>query len=261
MGRSRTRHRHVRRKHIHHVRRCRWPECYFVATIRDSACTASLRQRSPSFAVGGVWNLKWGDDCQYQMYVYTVVSGSLGVPLLNITGSSCASWSGGSMSFTDTAAPWIWAQKAGSAISSDAQTATLTQHDSSNTFTVDLTKAAGGNSLNPFAQSVTTGTNPSSTSAPLTVSTSGSTVSGSGSAASLEMKRHAHGFLMAIAFLYVLYGCSWLNLLTVAGYSSPLARSLYVCYHSRASSGYMLDYRCSLMLLPSQEWALAFGSL
>jgi len=144
---------------------------------------------------------------------------SNGVMTANIRCSSCASWSGGSMSFTDKAAPWIWAQKAGSAISSDSQTFTLTQHDSSNSFTVDLTEAAGGNSLNPFVQSATSGTNPSSTTAPLTVSTSGTSSSSSGSADALMMKRHAHGFLMAIAFLILFpFGALTIRLLSFKGF-------------------------------------------
>jgi hypothetical protein len=189
------------------------------------------------------------------MYVSTLVGSSLAVPLLNSTGSSCASWSGGSMSFTDKAAPWIWAQKAGSAISSDSQTFTLTQHDSSNSFTVDLTEAAGGNSLNPFVQSATSGTNPSSTTAPLTVSTSGTSSSSSGSADALMMKRHAHGFLMAIAFLYVSNRFPSYDLLIISGCSSLSVRSPYVCYLSRASFGYMLGYSFSLMLWLLPEWA------
>jgi hypothetical protein len=55
------------------------------------------------------------------------------------------------MSFTDSSSQWIWAHKSGSAVASDSASASLSQHDTHGTVDFDLTTAAGGDSVNPFA--------------------------------------------------------------------------------------------------------------
>lgn len=56
------------------------------------------------------------------------------------------------MKLQDSAANFIWAVKTGSPIASNSKTVTLDQHDDATfgAFKLDLTKAAGGHSQNPF---------------------------------------------------------------------------------------------------------------
>jgi hypothetical protein len=79
--------------------------------------------------------------------------GVVGEALTWNPGQSCASWSGGSMSFTDTSSSWIWSMKQGSAVDSNDQDEQLPQHDDMGTFNLDLTQGTGGSSLNPFVSS------------------------------------------------------------------------------------------------------------
>lgn len=113
------------------------------------------------------------------------------------------------MSLTDSSSPWIWSMRGGSAIASNDQSADLQQHDNYGTFQIDLAKATGGNSINPFAQS-STSTNASSTaSAPLAVSTTSGGEEGpkKGPSPTKHMRVIAHGVLMSLAFLYVMISC------------------------------------------------------
>lgn len=57
------------------------------------------------------------------------------------------------MDFTSTSAPWLWAYKSDSPLSSDSKSAAITQHDNMGTLSVDLTAATGGSSSNPFLAS------------------------------------------------------------------------------------------------------------
>jgi len=146
----------------------------------------------------------------------------------NIRCSSCKTWSGGSMDFTDTASSWLWAIKDGSPLDSDSQSAQFTQHDTSGTFNVNLKKAAGGSSSNPFqTTSGSTSTTPSSSS-PIS-STSGSNSAGSGdddsgatagysSSSPSSTMIIAHGVLMSLAFLILFpFGAMSLRLLSFPG--------------------------------------------
>jgi len=56
------------------------------------------------------------------------------------------------MDFSSSNTDWIWAVKDGSSISSDSVSASLQQHSQYGNFNFDLTKARGGNSLNPFCR-------------------------------------------------------------------------------------------------------------
>ena len=73
-----------------------------------------------------------------------------GTLVANIRCDSCLSWSGGSMSPTDSSSNWIFAFKSGDALDSTDQSADISQHDSTGTFNLDLTTGTGGSSSNPF---------------------------------------------------------------------------------------------------------------
>ncbi|KIW91581.1 uncharacterized protein Z519_07548 [Cladophialophora bantiana CBS 173.52] len=68
----------------------------------------------------------------------------------NIRCDTCLSWSGGSMSPTDSSSSWIFAFKSGDPLDSTDQSASIKQHDSTGGFTLDLTQGVGGSSSNPF---------------------------------------------------------------------------------------------------------------
>ena len=56
------------------------------------------------------------------------------------------------MDFTASKSGWIWAVKDGNALSSNSVSANINIHNSEGDFTFDLTKARGGDSLNPFVE-------------------------------------------------------------------------------------------------------------
>ncbi|MCJ1415252.1 hypothetical protein MMC32_001584 [Xylographa parallela] len=115
-----------------------------------------------------------------------------------------------------TSSSWIWALRSGSAVASNSPSANLQQHDVMNNFNFDLTKAAGGNSLNPFVSNAATNgvtTTASAGSAPTGASSSPSGSSGGGAGGSSsdgpsessKQTHHvrviAHGIIMSLAFL------------------------------------------------------------
>jgi len=120
-----------------------------------------------------------------------------GTMTANIRCSNCNSWSGGSMSLTDTASNWIWAYKSGDAISSDSVSATITQHSSYGTTTLDLANAVGGSSSNPFL----TTTSSSTTSSNSSSSGSSGSTSSNDPPANYNMVRMAHAILAPLAFV------------------------------------------------------------
>ncbi|MCJ1438857.1 hypothetical protein MMC27_008247 [Xylographa pallens] len=139
-----------------------------------------------------------------------------GLMTANIRCASCVSWNGGSMSLSDASSSWIWAIRSGSAIASNSPSANLQQHDVMNNFNFDLTKAAGGNSLNPFVSNAAGNgvtTTASAGSAPTGASSSPSGTSGGGAGGSSSdgpsesskqtqhMRVMAHGIIMSLAFL------------------------------------------------------------
>lgn len=73
-----------------------------------------------------------------------------GTIVANIRCDSCLNWSGGSMVPTDTASSWIFAHRSGDALDSTSTDASISQHDSTGRFTLDLTTGTGGSSSNPF---------------------------------------------------------------------------------------------------------------
>jgi len=118
------------------------------------------------------------------------------------------------MDFSSSNTDWIWAVKDGSSISSDSVSASLQQHSQYGNFNFDLTKARGGNSLNPFVDTVATvtaagGSSPTSGSSAAGQEQSGSSSSGGSagsdtSSASNYAKRDkaviAHGMVMGLTF-------------------------------------------------------------
>jgi hypothetical protein len=156
----------------------------------------------------------------------------------NVRCDSCISWSGGSMDPKSTSSNWIWAYKSGSAVDSSSVSADLTQHDNMGADVVDLTKATGGSSSNPFvtqsnsgsstnngntstnngngstsgngstngnATGSTSGSSSSSSSASSIYTTSGVTVADSGPS-DFNRRRSAHGIIMAFVFLILFPG-------------------------------------------------------
>lgn len=87
------------------------------------------------------------------------------------------------MDFTSSNTNWIWAVKSGSPLHTDSQSANLQIHTSYDSFHFDLTKARGGNSVNPFADTTATSTTAGSTS-PSASSSSGSESTQSGGSSS-----------------------------------------------------------------------------
>ncbi|EAS33327.1 cellobiose dehydrogenase [Coccidioides immitis RS] len=110
----------------------------------------------------------------------------------NVRCDTCMSWEGGMMDPTDTASPWIWGLKMGSSIDSSDTDEDLQQHDVMGTFTLDLTRAVGGSSDNPF-QDI-----PSNDPPPPTSTNSNGAVPVQGGRSAIEIKRIAHGLIMSI---------------------------------------------------------------
>ncbi|KAJ8064405.1 hypothetical protein OCU04_006747 [Sclerotinia nivalis] len=110
----------------------------------------------------------------------------------NFRCSNCNSWNGGSMSFIDASSEWIWAHRAGPALSSDSVNANIGFHDEYGVATLNLQTAAGGESANPFltAEAIST---PSQTSF-------GSSEAATGLSDYTKMLI-AHGVLGSLAFV------------------------------------------------------------
>lgn len=69
----------------------------------------------------------------------------------NVLCSSCNTWSGGSMDFSDSSAGWIYAYKSGTPLKSNSLSKDIDQHSSAAGFTWPLSAAKGGSdNVNPF---------------------------------------------------------------------------------------------------------------
>jgi len=142
------------------------------------------------------------------------------------------------MDLKSSSSSWIWSVKDGSSLNTDDQSANLQQHSVQGAFNFDLTKASGGNSLNPFQDATATstaagGTAPTSAvsganSGPNASSNSSSdSGSSSGGGASSgdggsKAKGHrmiiAHGVLMGFAFvIFFPLGAMTIRLLSFTG--------------------------------------------
>lgn len=123
------------------------------------------------------------------------------------------------MDLKSSSTSWIWAVRGGNALNTNDQSANLPEHSNMGAFKLDLTKAAGGSSLNPFqdatassttaaASGSTSGPDASSSGAPDSTGGSAGNDSGSGgdgeeggSKAMTHRMVIAHGILMALAFV------------------------------------------------------------
>ena len=111
------------------------------------------------------------------------------------------------MSFTSKDSNWIWAYKAGDKLNSNSNSASIMQHDSMGSFTLDLTTARGGSSSNPFIKQAGTSAAPA---APTGTGNIGASDSGSSSSSDSDseggmgaspMYLRAHGVIMGLAFV------------------------------------------------------------
>lgn len=138
------------------------------------------------------------------------------------------------MDLSSSKSSWIWALKDGPAISSNDPSTTLHQHTNQGSFTLDLTKAQGGNSPDPFVNAAVTATaagGSSPTAAAAAQSPSGGSSDGSSGDSSGESSggggkdpagRHqavlAHGSLMGLAFVAVFpFGAIAMRVLSFRG--------------------------------------------
>lgn len=123
----------------------------------------------------------------------------------NVRCDSCLSWSGGSMSPTDSSSSWIWAYDGGSALDTTSTSASIQQHSNTGSFNLDLTQGTGGSSANPFVQQ-SDSSSPSSTASSgpsVPVASSGSNSNSASSTISdntLNLRR-SHGIIMSVTFV------------------------------------------------------------
>ncbi|KAJ5907367.1 Alpha/beta hydrolase fold-3 [Penicillium taxi] len=130
----------------------------------------------------------------------TVLNGSglhNGIMTANIKCDSCINWAGGSEKPTNSLSSWIWAVKYGKPMRSKSQSAPIILHDDFGVVAVDLTKATGPTSPDPFLDL-----------APSSLFRTAKTFDSEG----LHRMRVAHGVLMSVAFL-IFFPCSALTLL------------------------------------------------
>ncbi|KAL5358006.1 hypothetical protein BJX96DRAFT_145753 [Aspergillus floccosus] len=125
---------------------------------------------------------------QAQISVLTGSGIQDGIMTANLRCDSCIAWPGGSEDPNSSASPWVWAVKNGAQLNSDSLSFPITIHDVSGVAVLDLQKAIGGASDNPFLAS---NNNSNSTGQPLTTYNSGSIAS----------RRVAHAVLMILVFV------------------------------------------------------------
>ncbi|KAH8810745.1 hypothetical protein F5884DRAFT_875530 [Xylogone sp. PMI_703] len=100
----------------------------------------------------------------------------------------------GTLNFQSTRVPWICSWKSGSPLNNPSQSAVITQHDSFNQFTFDLTAATIASDHNPFV---------AADGSPVTAP--GSSGSSSGvSAQTIKRFQEAHGIIMASTMVIIL---------------------------------------------------------
>ncbi|KAF3392667.1 hypothetical protein F1880_008575 [Penicillium rolfsii] len=146
---------------------------------------------SPRLGTGEVQPL-YNSDAHVSLLEGSSVSN--GAITANVRCDSCISWTGGRVDVTSSSSPWIWAVKYGSPLDSSDVSAELTQHDDSGAVTVDLVKATGGSSDNPFFDS--SGSNSSTETTPTVPA-----ANPQNPLASFDKKRTAHAVLMTVAFV------------------------------------------------------------
>ncbi|KAJ5647417.1 cellobiose dehydrogenase [Penicillium lividum] len=111
-----------------------------------------------------------------------------GIITANVRCDTCITWSGGHEDITSSSSPWVWAYKYGKPLDTNSLSATITIHDDSGIASLNLQKATGGTSENPFLTSSGTTTS------------SGQSIS-SNNSPSIHKKRIAHAVIMIIVFV------------------------------------------------------------
>lgn len=135
----------------------------------------------------------------------------------NVLCTNCNSWDGGSLSLGSTSASFISAWKSGSALDTTDKGASISQHDNTDGWTVNLQSATVSTDSNPFVSASSSGGDSSSSggSSSDSGSSSGSSGSNTGSGTSssgisgsagpsresTNMLITAHGAIMAITFI------------------------------------------------------------
>lgn len=114
---------------------------------------------------------------------------SNGVITANIRCDSCITWPGGSEDLSSSSSSWVWAVKYGTPLNTNNLAAVLTIHDLEGIAAIDLQKATGGTSDNPFTTSTYMTT--SSSSHPISTVNIGS----------VERLRKAHAIIMILVFV------------------------------------------------------------
>lgn len=123
----------------------------------------------------------------------TILNGSGvydGVITASIRCETCIKWSGGSENVNSSSSPWIWAVKYGQALDSTSISEEINHHDDRGVVSVDMKRATGGNSDNPFAQMAHT-----------SVSVGEEDPSFVAIRNTIHRKKTAHAVLMAFAFV------------------------------------------------------------
>lgn len=123
----------------------------------------------------------------------TILNGSGvhdGVTTASFRCDSCIKWTGGSENLKSSSSSWIWALKEGQSLSSNSVSENIVHHDDSGVVSVDLTKATGGTSENPFAQLSQTSVS-SAEEDPTSVAIRNT----------INRKKTAHAVLMVLAFV------------------------------------------------------------
>merc|ERR1711939_1222136 len=95
---------------------------------------------------------KVNGDAQISVLEGTGIA-SDGSLVANVRCDSCLNWSDGSMDPTDSSSSWIYAYKSGDALDSTSTDESISQHDGTGQFSLDLTTGTGGSSSNPFVAS------------------------------------------------------------------------------------------------------------
>lgn len=138
----------------------------------------------------------------------SVLSGSGisdGVMTANIRCDSCITWPGGSEDPSSSSSPWVWAVKYGTPLNTNSLSASITIHDAEGIAAVDLQRATGGTSDNPFTNSNSTA---SSSSNPISTVSTGS----------VYKLRKAHAIIMILVF--VIFFPSFALMLHIVPYSN-----------------------------------------
>ena len=123
----------------------------------------------------------------------TILNGSGvhdGVITANVRCDTCLKWNGGTENVNSPSSPWIWSVKYGESLNSLSLSESITQHDDFGAMTVDLKKATGGSSVNPFAQMAQASISPSEVDPGFAALQT-----------TLTRKKTAHAVLMVLAFV------------------------------------------------------------